>query len=304
MSQHPLLTSLPTELQLIIYQFVLCPPEGVKVYCSSSSILDPLGDPPLLATTQPINLSILRVCKGVYPIAWDALYSDQYEFILNLSVALSRAFLGGILHGDALRRIRTLSFTRAANTMSMSNIVSHAASLVQEIIVPRMSGLQFISVAVPDDLVAAASLGISAQDEYHWFVWDLTDCLVRAFISGHFTYLRFVHPRLYPNHIIPYLYHNVAYFLQPTILGDDTSTALVRQSALAMDHFREQYRHSGLSMPSFDLLREESDHYAAGVIENAWNSSGFSLATDVHECLDTQSYLTVLVLRRHNKWRW
>lgn len=304
-SQNSWLIKLPTEVQLIIYQFVLCPPEGLKVCASTASRYRKFGEcldnPPQFAAIPPVNVSILRVCKCIEPIALDALYFDQYEIILNLSIDLSRYFLLYVIRPDAvLSRIRALSFTQVANMSTRANTEETATALVQEILVSRMSRvtdgcLQYISVAMPDDFPAARYVGIPDLHQNSCFRWYLTDCLVRAFKDGHFRSIRFVHPRKYPANISPYIYHNVLTYLQPIILGHNRSFKLARQPLLAMEELVEEYYYSSEPMPPAGYLLRESYRRADEVISHAWKSSGFSLSI---ERPNTRPNGTVLVLTR------
>lgn len=220
--QQVSLVHLPTEIQLIIYQYVLCLPESMVITCACFGArnrrLHDCGEPKVrtrvLSTTPSVTTSLTQVCHSIYLLAMECLYKKKI-FIFDTSCLDALHFLK-CLNPDARNMIKNIYLTNMVSTNYRQNWVTIARDLTK--LLSHMSSLREIAVSMPDDRLAG-SMPSSYTPVVHVWGWYVQIGLCKALFAGHFDRIRFVHPRVYSHKVGPYGYWNVKTYLRGAVLN-------------------------------------------------------------------------------------
>lgn len=293
------LESLPAEIELEIFKYVLCPRfedrEGnelvISAWPSSNSTAMRYSVTPMFG-----NISILLTSRAIYHAARHALYSYMGSLTLDLTVELATHLLLDAISPRLLKHIEILTFARRAFQTGAQNYLQQDTEwFVQQVLVGRMvpqqggrgGRLRTVGMAMPDDMVVSDS-DLRFDDDLSW-EWRLAEQVIRAFVQGYFDSVRLVHPFSFPMGISPYAFYNIIVHLQRMILGEQRTLVILAECENRIEEYFQQHPHSSLAQAhaSTEIVRNR-------IVQNSLVDAGFFLERESW----IEGWGDVLVLKR------
>lgn len=284
MSFHLPHRRLPQELRAIIYQYALCPPEGLTIQPSVDQEVLEKAPESRLRCQPAIASGLLCTNRQVYDATLPVLYKG------NILAMKTRCW-------NALRLLQSLP--------KQTRLLIKCIHLPKELMAPDEiqnreyteqlcrfliddMRLETVSLAVPDDLLRVKYSSDYRHPSYpERFEWTLTmhEIMIKAFHEGHFHGLRFVHPKFYYENFDP-LSGTRTTRIERKLMGEHQLSVDLRRDRYWEAYYAAQ-RNRTVCQDTRDALREfETD---------VRRRAGFIYEPEAHR-LD--GIVTVMVFRR------
>ncbi|MCJ1367893.1 hypothetical protein MMC16_007029 [Acarospora aff. strigata] len=270
--------SLSQELQDMIYEYALCPPEGLTIHPPPYTYERPLDDEKLkYKCIQLIAPALLRTSRQVYSVALPILYGRNV-FSLQMSCCDALHFLSRTLPQQHQSQIKNLHLPRTMMAADDRHNLAHAKSLGAFLVDHKnMRGLEDITLVVPD-----------SGAQYEWFLWPLYKALTKAFKEdGRLRCLRFTHQWMYTEDVRVYGIDANKNYIEDFVLEEEYRKLLDERRGRYLDCCYNARRDGTDCLDTLDAVYAD--------VEDVWHRAGFTIERD--SCRPGEQD-TVLVLRR------